>query len=408
MKNKHIYIFLFFFILIAGCSSGVRFTDKPREKIIFEQPIKVLIDSGKDLISHTCSSPKILLVDNKRAAFLKKGDKIFVTAVNKKVTTKVGNKILTGNTIDLIPDDSRNLVIYQKKKYRGLLRFVSLQRGLSVLNILPMEEYLKGVVPMEMGVAATEKRYEALKAFTISARNYAVMKMKNQAEFDVYTDVRDQVYGGADSERVITNRAVNETKSLILKYGQENAIMFYHAACGGMTEDVGNVFQRQNIPYLKEIKDGNNPNCTLSQTFYWSETYSGEDIIRYLIAADYLDNHNYNLEDFRIVNRLPSGRVNELLISLIDIKKQKEEIRIYKNNIRYIIKRNDSNSLLRSTMFDVSLKRNNSVLQITINGKGNGHGVGMCQWGAIGLAEQGKNYKYILDFYFRGTTIGKL
>lgn len=406
MKNKNNYIYIIIFLILNGCSSGVRFSEITQDKPVFDQPVRVLIDSGKDLISLTLSVPKVLYIDKKRTALLKKGDKLFITLVNKKITAKLGNRIVSGNSFDLITADKKDLVSYQNKKYHGLLRFISTNNRLSVINELSLEDYIKGVVPMEMGVAATEKRYEALKAFTIAARTYVVMNLKSRNTFDVYSDVRDQVYGGAGSERVITNRAVNETKNLILKYNQENAVVFYHASCGGSTEDAGNVFARGNIPYLKEVADGNSPNCSISQTFYWSETYSDKDIINFLYNGNYIENQSSQLVDIKVNSRLLSGRVNELLFSvnLNGIK----EIKVFRNNIRYLIRRKENNGILRSTMFDLIFQKNNENSIITINGKGNGHGVGMCQWGAIGLAEQGTKYNEIIQFYFKGTTIGKI
>src|SRR3989304_2251474 len=102
--------------------------------------------------------------------------------------------------------------------------------------------------------------FQALKAFTICARTYSLNKMKRTGDnFDVYIDTRDQVYGGVDTEREISNKAVEETKELVLTYEGEIATVYYHSTCGGKTEAVQNVFGFNSTKYMQGIEDGNPP-----------------------------------------------------------------------------------------------------------------------------------------------------
>ena len=117
-----------------------------------------------------------------------------------------------------------------------------------------------------------------------------------------------------------------------------------------------------------------------------------------------LDDGNYSIEGVNINSRFSSGRVNELEIILNDQTGSESSVKIYGNSIRNILKTADGSMGLWSTLFDID----QSGSKITINGKGFGHGVGLCQWGAIGLSREGKSYKEILDHYYPGTEIGNL
>jgi stage II sporulation protein D len=164
------------------------------------------------------------------------------------------------------------------------------------------------------------------------------------------------------------------------------------------------VFTKENVPYLAGIKDGSDPYCKISPRFEWIETYSKELIISRLKSYSLLDNQNYSLDDISIINRFSSGRVNEMEIKVIGDGGEKKSIIIKGNEIRSIIRTADSKMILWSTLFDLSLKSNSVVL----NGKGFGHGVGLCQWGAIALSRNGWNYEDILNHYYPGTETGNL
>jgi stage II sporulation protein D len=267
-----------------------------------------------------------------------------------------------------------------------------------------MEDYVKGVLAKEMPVGKNEENLEALKALAVCVRTYAQKKLKDgKIYFDIYDDTRDQVYGGMDAESPLSNRAAGETKNLILKYDGTQATLFYHSTCGGYTESSQNVFTKEYVTYLKGIKDGSEPYCKISPRFEWTETYGKELIISRLKNYSLLNDLNYRLEDISILSRFNSGRVNEMEIKVVSNSSEKKTIIIKGNEIRSILRTSDGKMILWGTMFDVSKKSNSIVL----SGKGFGHGVGLCQWGAIALSQKGWSYKDILEHYYPGTELGQ-
>jgi stage II sporulation protein D len=164
------------------------------------------------------------------------------------------------------------------------------------------------------------------------------------------------------------------------------------------------VFTKENIPYLTSIEDGSEPYCKISPRFEWTETYSSELLISRLKNYSLIDNVNYSLEDISIISRFNSGRVNEMEIIVVDEDREKKSIIIKGNEIRSVLRTADGKNILWSTLFDLSLKSNSVVLR----GKGFGHGVGLCQWGAIALSRKGWNYEDILNHYYPGTETGNL
>lgn len=142
------------------------------------------------------------------------------------------------------------------KSYRGRLE-VSLNPAnkLTVVNVLPLEEYLRGVVPQELSPTGFPA-LEALKAQAIAARTYA---LKNRGQFanegfDVLPTAASQVYGGRSAENPLSNRAVDETRGIVATYNGEPILAYFGSTCGGHTEDVENVFTGQNFPYLRGVE----------------------------------------------------------------------------------------------------------------------------------------------------------
>ena len=268
---------------------------------------------------------------------------------------------------------------------------------------MTIEDYVKGVMTREMPIGKGTENYNALKAFSICVRTYALNKIsQNTDSFDLYADTRDQVYGGVLSETNYTNSIVDETSGQILSFDNKPAIIFYHSTCGGYTEDVQNVFNSKPLDYLTSIPDGEGPYCNISPRYEWSEEYSESVFIDRLFNSRLLDNLNYTIQSVLVKSRFESGRVNELEINLTSSSGDDKNISLLSNNIRSFIRTSDGRSILRSTMFEVSLDENKNVL---IKGKGFGHGVGLCQWGAIAQSKSGEDYQEILNHYYPGTEI---
>ena len=391
-------------LFLSGCSSSRRFINKTRTFIPSNSvPINVLLSDYNS--SFTIENPVILYRNDKAIALVKDGNRLNFNAGGSGLNLEIAGKEFSAGYFELKPAEGENTVSYRGKKYFGVLKIIPDGIRIRIINRLPLEDYLKGVVPAEMPIGKGDSYFQALKAFAICARTYAVDRMKNNNSlFDVYVDTRDQVYGGADYEHELSDKAVDETAGMILTYDGSPAIVYYSSSCGGHTEDAANVFG-VNVPYLKGVEDGDPPNCSVAPNFFWTEKYPERIFIDRLISSGLLRSGNYSLQNVQVESRDESGRVSELLISLSNNNGDDKEVRIEGNRIRSVIKTANGNDILRSTMFDVSM---NSDKTVAITGKGYGHGVGLCQWGAIDQSIKGRDYKQILSFYFPGTEISRL
>jgi stage II sporulation protein D len=402
------YLFITAFI-ITGCSSSRRFTSRGDNNFgrnsTDKNAIRVLMDSPSNYFTWTIESAVNVSIDNKAAAIINPGNQVELSPDGDNVFMKVSGRSFTGKVINFTPRE--DLIKFKGHSYRGIIKVFADNNLLSVVNSLSLEDYLKGVLPLEMPTGNNNENYEALKAFAICARTYSLNKLsENKTTFDVYIDTRDQVYGGVESEKEITNKAVDDTRDLILTYNGQPAVTYYSAACGGHTENVKNVFSTnaRDLPYLSGVKDGNEPYCSIAPKFNWVEEYTEQTFLDRLKAAGQIDSVNYKIDNIEVASRFESGRVNELKITLNSDDGDDKVVSLYGNNIRSVIRTSDNRGILRSNMFDISLDGGN----VTITGRGNGHGVGLCQWGSIYLSRIGWNYKEILSHYFPGTQIANI
>ena len=417
-------LLLLFQLFILSCSPAKRFTEKEqkpsKEEIPNEENTSTTTESelGTDYSEIRVSLDGIIPEENllvgssvnlyngdKKVASINSGNTISCYNDEDMVELGINNQIFSGEKFFLTSVNYEDFITLNGKRYRGKIQISASGNSIVIINVLPLEDYVRGVLAKEMPVGKGEENLEALKALAICVRTYAIQKIKDgKVHFDIYSDTRDQVYGGIDAETPLSNQAADETQNLILKYEGEPAIVFYHSTCGGFTESADNVFTTEEIPYLVSVKDGNDPNCIISPKFNWEEKYSRDLIVERLKKYSLLDNQSYRLEDIEILSRFDSGRVNELQINVEDEFGDSRNIIIKGNEIRSVIRNANGKSILWSTMFDISIYSDN----ILLTGKGFGHGVGLCQWGAIALSKKGLSYDEILYHYFPGTSIERL
>jgi len=403
------YILITIAFIITGCSSSPRFTSRGDNNFGGSatdiNAIRVLMDNPSSYFTWTIESAVNVSIDNKPAAIVNPGNEVELSPDGDNVNMKISGRSFSGKVINFSPRE--NLIRFKGHSYRGTIKVFADNNLISVVNSLSLEDYLKGVLPLEMPTGNNNENYEALKAFAICARTYSLNKLsENKTTFDVYIDTRDQVYGGVESEKEITNRAVDETRDLILTYNGQPAVTYYSAACGGHTENVKDVFPTngKDLPYLSGVKDGDEPYCSIAPKFNWVEEYTEQTFLSRLKAAGQIDNINYEIDDIQVASRFESGRVNELDITLKSADGDDKIVSLYGNNIRSVIRNANNSGILRSNLFDISM--DDGI--VTITGKGNGHGVGLCQWGSIYLSRIGWNYKDILSHYFPGTQISNI
>ncbi len=400
------FLLLIFFV---GCSSSKKFNDEDynyNSTAKFKSPdIKVLLDDKPGSNSITLESTVVLSSADKRIAIVNKGNTLYANIEGDKVIINIGDNSFTSKFFKIETKERDVFLSYKGKSYRGAIKFFSDGSKLVIVNELPLEDYLKGVLPLEMPIGKGNENNEALKAMAVTARTYSFSKMnKNNKTFDVYLDVRDQVYGGVQAEKALTNKIIDETSGLILTYDDKPALVFYSASGGGHTENIKNVFGNYDIPYLRGVNDGDKPYGSIMPNFEWTEEYTERKFLTMLLNAGKIKNINYTIDDIEIESRFASGRVNELKISLESDENDDKEIILKGNRIRSIIRRANG-GILKSTMIEIEMDDDKNI---EINGKGNGHGVGLSQWGAIYLSREGTDYKEILSHYFPGTEINPI
>lgn len=312
---------------------------------------------------------------------------------------------------------------FEDRSYGDTLLIASDGRGLFLVNILPLESYLKGVVPHEIGRNRTADEIEAVRAQAILARTYALRKIALPLTrlFDVYDDTRDQVYAGADQGDELASVAVEQTRGRVIAFNGQLAECYYHSTCGGRSEASSLVWKRpQSQPWLVGTRDRgpDGDYCRISPSYRWSQQYDRvalENMLRTFlpvandaIREEDLPHENWHLLDLNIIKRMPSGRVATLQVVMGNRARQRAYY-VHGDNIRKVF-RGDDDRPLRSALIDIDIARDRHrwIRRVRIDGGGSGHGVGMCQWGAIDRARAGAEHSRILQAYFPGTQILRL
>ena len=261
--------------------------------------------------------------------------------------------------------------------YSGNIEVWKGEGGLYLVNELPLEDYVKEVVMAEVG---SNWEIEAMKVQAILSRTYGIYQKKANGNslFHITSSVLHQAYKGNGSDARVAY-AVEETAGEILTYNGKPIEPFYHSTCGGKTEDSREVFGKS-YPYLRPVES----NCESSPYWVWERRIPLTEIEK-------------------VINI--SG-IKELLIKSYTSTERVKELSIESDSGTTTIKATDLRKFLgwsRLPSTNFNLKRDGE--SIIFEGKGYGHGVGLCQWSALQMARQGKNYKEILSFFYPGTMI---
>jgi stage II sporulation protein D len=270
-----------------------------------------------------------------------------------------------------------------------------------VVNHVKIEDYIKGVIPYEMG-HLPENQIEALKAQAVAARSFVMSHQKLGEPFDISTTIWDQVYGGVDDTDETINKAVESTRGVVATYNGKIIDAKYSSTCGGVTESNDNVWIGERIPYLVSVRDyawDGRPLCESSPHYQWERVYDKKEFFEVVKKQieDFFGRKPGKIEWIRIAKRTRTNRVRTIEINT-DIGK----FYLEKDQIRRLF--SDYRGSLKSLMFQIKVKSN----QIIVSGKGYGHGVGMCQYGAMQMAKERQNYISILKHYYKGIKLEKL
>lgn len=368
--------------------------------------------------------------------------------------------------IKVIPVGNTKIIIMfngQKYRYRGNIEIDidKEHRKLNVINIISIEEYLYGVLKKEISPHWPK---EALKAQAVAARTFAIFNMNKYIDkgYNICASTNSQAYGGVNHEDPLTNKAVDETRGVIIAYKGKPINAVYHSDSGGHTEDSENVWGSF-LPYLRSVESKFEEKVSPPH-HTWSYSINEKDLTEKLQKQGYEINSVVSIEP---VKKSETGRASELVFTVDNVK----VINMKTNDFRGLI----GADLIRSTLFDIEaigkesnikediedkreiedkkeqegsikeileqkkdwtikellelMKKNKEekekekekeeeVLKVEIvksnipltfifSGSGNGHGVGMSQWGAYGMALQGYRYQDILKYYYQGINITK-
>lgn len=326
-----------------------------------------------------------------------------------------GENILLRGTVRLAPE-GEGAMIHDGTAYRGEIEiFISNSGGLSVVNVIDLESYLRGVVPKEIG-PRSNREIEAVRAQAVAARTYVLARGggRERGDFDLHSTIADQAYGGRDYEDPISDRAVLETAGLVAFYQGQPIDAYFSSCCGGRTEARQEVWELDPVPYLISVQDTpggiadlNAAYCNESRDFKWSATWDGDEILdlvrRYLpdLASTPVRGSVGEVLSLTITDRAPSGRIKWLRVET-DVG----DYRVHGDRVRRLLRRPGSDSILWSSWFDLNVsRRRGRVASVEAEGRGYGHGVGMCQHGALGMARRGFSYEQILRHYYPGIRI---
>lgn len=340
-----------------------------------------------------------------------------------------------------------SLVRVGENRYRGYITFL-LKDTIYTINHIYLEDYLYGVVPREMPALSHS---EALKAQSVASRSFAYTNVKKHLSegYNLCDTTHCQVYKGYDNEHSATNMAIDQTYGEYVTYNGKIVETPYHSNSGGMTESSANAWGG-NVPYLMGVEDRFSEN---TQNSSWQVEISLRDMEKKLSDAGiYLGNitgfeilkvtSSYRVQSLRVIGslgeKIVSGVELQRILSLrsrwfdiispgatgssastkvyvIDgqsiypVEVDMKNVYVYDGGSKAVVNRSSVNRAISSTR-TVSFEQSGSVYDYSpdrfiISGRGNGHGVGMSQYGAMEMAKQGYNYEEIIKHYYSGTEI---
>ena len=382
LKFTNKYFVIVFISLSLFCNQNLKASNEPIIRVLIskEKNLRIRADSNIPLIFKY----KNIIKKNVKGITLKKernSTKLFFDK-NKSKVFEIG----VDKGLVIKSNDKRGIWV-GSKRYSGLINIQNLKNEIFVVNTIGIEKYLTSVVGSEM---PHRWPLEALKAQSIASRTYALKKTGNDL-YDIDSTQIDQVYNGLESKTYKTNKAVKETRSLIITHKNKLINALFHSSSAGMTENSEDVWSNK-YPYLTSVKDFDQKNPKL----YWKKIFSKNELQLLFPKIG-------GIKEIQILDITKTGRVKN--IKLIG---NYGSLDFSGTNLR-------KKMGLKSTLFRFKFikvdnvkeknKSNNLNESLIISGMGAGHGVGMSQWGAKYLAMRGYKAKDILEYFYKGIQI---
>jgi len=279
---------------------------------------------------------------------------------------------------------SRGDIRINGQTFGGVLDITNKRGLLQVVETLDLEDYLRGVVPLELD---SKWHPEALKVQAIVARTYALyQKRQNHGKgYDLVATTNDQLYGGKGVEDIRAAEAVQATRGQVLTYSGQVIDAVYHSTSAGSTEDVREVWG-MDLPYLHGV------DCPFDAQSPWYQWNRSIDLV--------------TLEENLQRKGFPIGTIATVTPYRFSKAGRVTRVRILHSEGELILRGEDFRRILGYTVLPSSHFKIDAIeQQIHFTGMGSGHGVGLCQWGAKELAERGYSYERILTYYYPGVQV---
>lgn len=354
--------------------------------------IPVFIGSGEINAAQPAETIRVAIVRNAQSVTID-GEGIIATretgdavALTPPILVRAGRNGVTidGIQYQRLTFSAASAVYVNGKPYRGVAEASFQEKGVVVVNDLPLEEYLVGLINCEISSAWP---MEAVKAQAVIARTYALNRKASRsgALYHLESSVIDQVYDGCEIEDSRARRGVSETAGEVVSHNGTTIQAYYHSTCGGRTEASENVWGAK-LPYLAGVEC---KYCQMAPSGTWDVRLSLQDLEERLKAAGH---KVAGVSDLR-----PGVRNNRGRLKNVVIVSQRGELTVPGDQFRKAI----GYGVIKSTNFAVRVSNGEAAF----SGTGNGHGVGLCQWGAKQRALDGFNYTEILSYYYPGTRL---
>lgn len=357
----------------------------------WQPELRVGLFAGQKAITFQTSRECVLSLrtNPKKNISVKKGESVTVTVSGEEFRAK--GKKFSGECLELRTPDPRDMkelvTTVNGKSYRGGLQLRRRSGAITVVNILPVEQYLRGVLPEEMPPSWA---LDALKTQAVAARTFALKNRKRHESdgYDLCSSIHCQLYTGVAEEDPHTDAAIRETYGEVLVAIQNGGMINapFHTDSGGMTENSEEVWGNYSsfLRGVKELEEKTHP---------WSKTVP--------------------LDEFQ--KKFSIGTIKKIELSSLKIGKKTEDrtssgrvkkVRIVGSKGTKTVPGTEMRSMfgLKSTLFSIRLQGS----RVVFSGYGWGHGLGMSQWGAKAFAERGDGYQKILAHYYQDTMIKKL
>jgi len=284
------------------------------------------------------------------------------------------------------------------RRTTGILEVTIRRNELLVVNHVDLETYVLGIVEPELGSLSLPA--EAMKAQIVAARSYflAVSNRHPGQSYEFCDGPHCQVYAGIGHYPKRFLEAAQAVRGLYLTYHGRPAAAFFHHSCGGTTAAIEDIWPGPAIPYLRSVVDGSpTAYCHLAPHNDWTIRIT-RHALRNCFARQGWIRNGEALDSLRVIRRNKSGRADQILVQSSQPRWVRADL------FCHTVNRAFNGEVLFSTDFQIYAEGN----YFRFEGRGWGHGVGMCQSGAIVMARHGKKYTEILSHYFPGTNISRL